>query len=132
MLLVLQNELAPSNVEWRKFLNALLEARSEFEHLKILIVTDGGGPNAVQRKQLEETLGGRSVRVAVVSDSIKVRFVASMIALFHKEHRSFLKSEFLRACRHLGMTTGEVEMSRQAIEAMTAQMSAPERIPGRR
>lgn len=132
MLIVLQNELPPTNAEWKHFLNALLESRPEYDHLKILIITDGGGPNAVQRKQLEQTLGGRFVRVAVVSDSIKVRFVASMIALFHKDHRSFMKSEFLRACKHLGMTTREVQTTRQAIEIMTAQMSAPDRIPAQR
>jgi hypothetical protein len=128
MLLVLQNEQPPTNPEWGKFLSALSESRPEFEHLKVLIVTDGGGPNAEQRKHLAETLGGRSVRVAVVSDSIKVRFVASMIALFHKEHRSFLKSEFRRACNHLGMTPREIEMAQDALEEMTATMVASERI----
>lgn len=125
MLILRQNDQSPSDPEWDGFLTLLKAARPEFDRLKILILTDGGGPNAAQRKRLADTLGGKAVRVAVISDSIKVRFVASTIALFHKEHRSFLKSEFRNACGHLGMSSHEGELAKQTLEDL-APLVEPE------
>jgi hypothetical protein len=118
LLLARQNAETPTEAEWDQFLDLLRAARPQFEQVKILVATEGGGPSALQRKRLEKTLAGKRVRVAVVSDSVKVRFITSMIALFHKDLRSFLKSEFRGACAHLGMTQDEMTVAERALTEM--------------
>jgi hypothetical protein len=123
LLLVRQTAENPTEAEWDRFLELLRAARPQFEQLKILVATEGGGPSTLQRERLEKALAGKPVRVAVVSDSVKVRFITSMIALFHKELRSFLKSEFRRACAHLGMTRDEVTVAERTFAEMGERLA---------
>ena len=124
LLLVRQSAAQPSDAEWDRFLTLLREARPTFERIKILVLTKGGGPSAPQRERLAKTLEGKPVRVALVTDSVKVRFVAAMIALFHKDLRSFLEHEFRRACAHVGMTAEEAIVAERTLDEM-GQSIAP-------
>jgi hypothetical protein len=85
-------------------------------------VTKGGGPDVKQRKRLETTLAGAKFQTAVVSDSVKVRFVAATIALFHKEHRSFTEDEMDRAYQHLGLTAHECSLANTAVAEMLQRL----------
>jgi hypothetical protein len=119
LLVLVQDDQAPSNAEWDAFLGLL---RANLPNVKILVVTKGGGPDEKQRKRLELTLGRSRFRVAVVSDSVKVRFVAAMIALFHKEHRSFTSAQTQEAYAHLEMTRSESTLADAAIRNMQAKL----------
>ena len=116
--IAVQNRETPTDVEWNEFLALLDDHRSELAQLRLLVLTAGGGPSPPQRKRLEETLRGAPMLVAVVSDSIKVRFVASTIALFHRDYRSFRTSELSEAYDHLRLTPLEV----QEVQATTKEM----------
>ena len=105
--MVVQNKETPTDAEWDQLLALFVEHRAELPKLKLMVVTAGGGPSAQQRKRLQAALGGTPMRVAVVSDNMKVRFVASTIALFHADHRSFLTSELDQACDHLQLSPFE-------------------------
>jgi hypothetical protein len=107
VIVVVQNRETPTDQEWDRLLALFVDHRTELPKLKLMVLTAGGGPSAPQRKRLEAALGGTPMRVAVVSDNMKVRFVASTIALFHKDHRSFLTSEMDEACDHLQLTPFE-------------------------
>lgn len=63
----------------------------------MLILTTGGGPTADQRVELKHFMAGRSVRTAVVSDSIKMRFIIPSIALTNREHHGFTSRELGKA-----------------------------------
>ena len=120
LLVLVQDAEPPSDSEWNAFLELL---PSTMPRVKILVVTKGGGPNVEQRKRLEATLGGARFPVAVVSDSVKVRFVAATIALFHKEHRSFTVAELTGAFRHLHLTHAECDLATSAISELTQRLS---------
>ena len=106
IVFVVQNDQTPSDAEWNEFLD-ILRSRADLARVKVFVRTAGGAPDAGQRKDLETTLNGVRFRVAVVSDSVKVRFIASVIALFHRDHRSFGVTQTKEAYNHLQLTPQE-------------------------
>ncbi|HET6334303.1 MAG TPA: hypothetical protein VFG30_13865 [Polyangiales bacterium] len=65
-------ELVPQN-EWDAMIAQLfrLGADANFhpEHLRMLVISDGGAPDARQRGQLSEVWGGRTIKLAIVVPS---------------------------------------------------------------
>jgi hypothetical protein len=108
----------PHDAEWDVTLGILAEHRSEIDHIKVLVISDGGGPTQAQRKRLERTLEGKPIRVAVVSDSMKVRFICSSVALFTSNLSSFKVSELRDAYKWLDLTAEERQMATHNIASM--------------
>jgi hypothetical protein len=119
VVFVVETGQTPSDSEWSEFLDVLRKSKGEMK-FRILISTSGGAPNPVQRKQLAEAIAGVRFRVAVVSDNISARFVASTIALFHRDHRSFSRSEIAAAYDHLQLNPQEREIAETTIRELTA------------
>ncbi|HEY8946705.1 MAG TPA: hypothetical protein VIM73_20825 [Polyangiaceae bacterium] len=113
-----ENKETPTDAEWDGFLDQLVKNRANFSNLKILVLTEGGGPNAAQRKRLEQALDGRHLRVAVVTDSGKARFIASAITFLNKLHRGFAVKELPLAYEHLGLTIAEQKLAEAALNEM--------------
>lgn len=105
VMVIRQGKEAATEHEWRSLLTEL--ALQDLTKLRILIATDGGGPNAEQRASIKVTMAGRSVRTAVVSDSIKVRFAIATIALINREHHGFTNRELSQAYDFLQLTPSE-------------------------
>ncbi len=120
LVLLVENRETPSDAEWNEFLDVFRNHPGELPNLKVLVMTPGGSPNKTQRKQLEVALQGVRFRVAVVSDSITVRFVASSIALFHRDHRSFSVAEIDQAYDHLQLTAPERALAQTTIRELLA------------
>jgi hypothetical protein len=107
LLVLCENDKTPSDKEWDGFLAMLPQNSEHYQKLRILVLTTGGGPDRTQRERLDKTLAGRPIRVAVVSDSAKVRFIASAIALINRDHRGFSTKELSLAYDHLNLSTSE-------------------------
>lgn len=118
-----ETEATPTDHEWDDFLNVLVAHRASFATLRILVVTDGGGPAAAQRKRLEAALGGQSVMVAVVTDSIKVRFIVSSVALLNHSISTFSRSEFAKAVAFLGLAPQEHRVAVRLIDEMRKELT---------
>jgi hypothetical protein len=122
VLLLVENNDTPADWEWDETLGMLreLKAKSDVsgEQPRVLVVTLGGGPNATQRRRLEEVLGGVSLPVAVVSDSLKMRFITAAVTLFNSGHKAFSTAERLEAYKHLKLATSQTRQ----LEASIAQM----------
>lgn len=119
LVVMRENDSTPLDSEWDAFLKLLADNHDKFERLKILVVTDGGGPNATQRKRLETVLAGKPIRVAVVTDSAKSRFIASMISLINRQHGGFAMKEIVQAYNHLQMTQLERTLADQTLKELT-------------
>ncbi len=118
LLVLRENSNTPHDQDWDDFLRILIDNRQNFPKLKILVRTDGGGPSAAQRKRLQQALDGRPVRVAVVTNSVPVRFIVSSIALLNRAIRSFANDEIDAAYVHLGMTAAERRLAEKAVDDM--------------
>jgi hypothetical protein len=118
LVVMRENIETPHDHEWDAFLALLNQNRDNFAKFRLLVVTDGGGPNAAQRKRLDGVLGGRSVRVAVVTESAKSRFIASAISLINRDHRGFSPAEIEAAYTHLALTPAERRLAEAALREM--------------
>jgi hypothetical protein len=105
VLVIRQGTEPATEHEWRGLLTEL--GQQDLTKLRILIATDGGGPTAEQRAAIKVVMAGRSVRTAVVSDSIKVRFAIATIALINREHHGFTSRELSQAYDFLQLTPAE-------------------------
>jgi hypothetical protein len=119
-VVMVQNAETPTDEEWNEFLRIV---KTDASGMRLLVMTDGGSPNAAQRKRLEVTLGGALPLVAVVSDNIKIRFVAATIALFHRTHGLFSKSDKPKAFEHLRLDKTEWRPIENAIEDLIPLLS---------
>lgn len=108
----------PLDSEWDVTLGILSEHRHEIDQIKVLVFSDGGGPTQAQRRRLQQTLEGKPIRVAVVSDSMKVRFICSSVALFTSNLSSFKVSELRDAYTWLNLSAEERKLAAENITAM--------------
>jgi hypothetical protein len=97
LMVVRDSRDTPSDADWDAFLDGLDRYRTEFDTLRVVVFTEGGGPNADQRKRLKHTLGGASFPVAVITESVKVRFIATSIALINRYLCSYAPEEVHKA-----------------------------------
>ncbi len=122
VLLLCEDKESPKDWEWDECLGLLKEltAKSDAagEQVKVLVSTLGGGPNAAQRKRLETVLAGRPCPTAVISDSLKLRFISAAVALFNPDHRGFTTAERLDAYKFLRLSGAQTRQ----LEATLAQM----------
>jgi hypothetical protein len=118
VLVITETVDTPSDAEWNAFIRDTIQYRRQVDEMRVLINTDGGGPNAAQRSLIKGAIGGKQFRSAVVSDAIKLRFIAAAIMLISKHHKSFTTREWQRAYEHLSLSVEE----RRGVEAAVSQM----------
>jgi hypothetical protein len=98
---------APSSQEWDSYLSAFGSVVHRLEQMRILVLTDGGRPLRAQQLQLTNLTGERSVRTAVVSSNMAVRFVIAMFALLNPGIRGFASTHLADAVDYLGLKPNE-------------------------
>lgn len=123
LLILRESAGTPSDEEWDECLRLIPTDPEQLAQLRVLVVTDGGGPTPDQRRRLQRALAGVPVRVAVVSESVRVRFIVSSVALLTSKIQSFSLREFNSALSHLDLPPDDVRAAQQAIREMTAALS---------
>ncbi|MEI9942051.1 MAG: hypothetical protein WDO69_32965 [Pseudomonadota bacterium] len=121
LVILLQGTDTPTAPEWTECIK-LVGATTDLNSTKVLVITDGGGPNLTQRQQLEGVLRGTTVCSAVVSDSVKVRFIVATVALFSSKISTFTKSEIEKAYQFLGLMPDEVQLAKKAVVEMRQEL----------
>jgi hypothetical protein len=86
-----------------------------------LVVTAGGGPTPAQRGRLSKVIGQCPVRIAVVTDSVKVYFMVSTLALFMRRICSFGSTQLGDAFAHLDLTSTEIALVKTNLAEMRAE-----------
>lgn len=114
LILMRETADAPSDDEWNGFLAVLSGAGEDLPRYRLLVITDGGGPTPAQRRRLAQVLARRPVKVAVLSDDLRVRFMAATVSLFHPQHKFFGLKSMKDAYAHLGLTVHEQRIAEQA------------------
>jgi hypothetical protein len=101
----------PSQEAWDQALELIRKATAGVDVSKIasLVITDGGAPNAVQRKQLNDMFGGpiQSAAVTVALTNPVKRGVATALLWLNPSFRAFQPSDFDRALQHLGLESAK-------------------------
>ena len=116
LLLVWHGEGSPSMPAWEQVLDVLSAHRER--QIRVFVVTEGGGPSAQQQLRLTHVLGARSLAlpVAVISESPRIRFVASTLALFTKRIRTFPPTDLEAAFSFLELNENEKRAAARFVE----------------
>jgi len=121
LVILLQGTASPTDAEWTECLH-LVGKVGDINTTRVLVVTAGGGPTLAQRRALEKVLHGTRVSSAVVSDSVKVRFIVASVALFSTRISTFQLRELHRAYEFLGLTHTEVVDAERTLAEMRAML----------
>ncbi len=119
LLVVVQNDIDPTDVEWEQETSLLKAGLLK----RILVATAGGAPNALQRQRYTEAVGTQRVLVAVVTESRIAVAVLTCISWFvgKGEMKAYHPAEFQTALAHVGASDREVEL-RRVIEGMKSRL----------
>ncbi len=117
LLILRQNKGNPSDEEWDECLGLL---KPDLDNVRVLVVTDGGAPSPEQRRRLNQTMSGAPLRISVVSESVKVRFVVSSVAFLSRNIKSFSETEYSDALQHLDLDLDQRRVAQRHVREMTA------------
>jgi hypothetical protein len=122
LIVARQNTEAPHDFEWNTFLSMLEQNAERFDKIKIFVRTPGGGPTPTQANRLRNILKNKPVLVAVVSESVVVRFLGSSIALLNRDLRIFSPDELPAAYHHLKLSPREREIVESVVDEMAFEL----------
>jgi hypothetical protein len=122
LLIIRQNQSAPTNDDWDALLKVISGRRTELKDMRAICFTDGGGPTIDQRKRLAAAMGGNQMQSAVICDQGVVRFVVSTISLFNKSMRTYSWRDLDEAYIWLGLRADERRMVEHSVPEMSAQV----------
>jgi hypothetical protein len=99
LIVGVHNASPPSAAEWDGWMATCqpLDPRQ----VKVLVFTDGGGPNAHQRDLWNKYLDGAKPRLSVVTDSTIARGIITAMRWLNNEMRAFAPEKSVRAIAHL-------------------------------
>lgn len=110
----------PTDEELRAYYDEL--RTKDVSRTRVLVLTDGGGLNASQRKELNEVLSGRPQPCAVVSDNTMVRGIVTALSWFNRSIKSFSPSDTEEAFKYLGIPTSEFAIVWREIKQLRGQL----------
>jgi hypothetical protein len=122
LIVARQNMEQPHESEWNAFLALLEQNAKNFDKIKIFVRTPGGGPSPKQANRLRGILNNKPVLVAVVSESLVVRFLGSSIALLNRDLRMFTPEEVGLAYKHLKLAPHECDLVERIIDEMAFEL----------
>jgi hypothetical protein len=125
LFIVVYGPDGPSDEEWNGYLKDV--ERHGIDRTQQLIVTPGGGPNAAQRGTLNALLAGRSVPVAVMSDSARIRGVVTALSWFNRSIRAFPPNGLHDALAYLEIPATRGDLIQREILRLRALLSGNER-----
>lgn len=126
LLLLRQTDRDPSDEAWNECLELLDSGIDAYHRVNVLVQTEGGRPTFWQRQRLGRITRKGDVRVAVVSESTKVRFGVSVVALMEMKIRTFLTAELPAAFNHLGLSQAECALAETHLAEMATLLRVTE------
>ena len=120
IMIVLHTANAPSELEWASWLAALRNMPKQ--RMKMLIFTDGGVPNTLQRGTFLDVLADAQPPIAVVSNVPAVRGVVTAISWFNKNVKLFTPAKLADAFAHLGVNAERGRALFSTAQRATAQL----------
>jgi hypothetical protein len=125
LLLVLHGMQPPTETEWNEVLSVIrgvLQRHGKLTRLRMLSITDGGSPDANMRNALAKALDGKSLHMAMVTDSAVARGVVTAISWFNPWVKSFSPRHFQPLIDHLELAAKDHPAIADALSALDKQL----------
>src|SRR5690606_33867423 len=117
---------SPSDAEWDEYLGHIQAAREltrgGLGAVSAVVVTDGGAPDAAQRKRLTRVVQGWEPVGAVISESLLVRGIVTALAWLGLRVRFFTLDEVSAALCSAAVPQGEHEALLQDMRALASTL----------
>ena len=108
LFIVVYGAADPTDEEWRGYLE--LVERHGIDRTMQLVCTDGGGPTSAQGRRLNALLDGRTVPVAIVSSSARVRGTVTTLSWFNRRIKAFPPAALHDAIAYLEIPVSRSEL----------------------
>ena len=136
LVICLHTSTDPPALEWddmMRQLSLLLAAAPDARQFRMLVVTGGGGPDAMQRAQLAKVWGKRDIKVAVLVPGLGnplKRGLMTALSWLNPAMAFFTPVQLPQALTHLdhGNELAAVWKELSELQAQLAQVSTLERI----
>ncbi|HTU59849.1 MAG TPA: hypothetical protein VMF89_15465 [Polyangiales bacterium] len=128
LVICLHTSVDPPAAEWENMLSqlsALLAAAPDTRQVRMLVVTGGGGPDAIQRVQLGKVWDGRDLKVAVVVPGLGnplKRGLMTALSWVNPAMAFFTPEQLRQALFHL-QHVAELEAVWQVLAGLQAQLA---------
>lgn len=96
----------PSDAEWGAYVADILALNDPAQY-RVLVYSEGGGPNARQRSQLSEALRGAQTRTAIVTGSVAMRGIGTIVSWFNNQLKVFGPGDLGKALGYLSLSHDE-------------------------
>lgn len=116
LVVCLHQVAAPSASEWGEFCSNLERVQLAEGRFRHLVLSDGGGPTSVQRKQALQTGKYDNQRLAIVSGSVVLRGIGTAMSWFGADTRVWTPANIGEALTWLDLRPREIEFVVRAKE----------------
>lgn len=123
LLILVHTKDAPDDTEWAEYTERAREGKKEIQGF--LVYSAGGGPNTMQRAQLDEAVGIEShpAKVAVVTVSRIARGIVTAIGWFSGGIKAFGTHQLPLAIEYLGTPPSDVPLVTAEIARLKKSLS---------
>lgn len=122
LAVIYQGSQHASQDDWQAYM-AFLRGIADVEHRAL--VYSGCHASRSEQEDLKRATSGRATpRVALISPSTAVRFIATMFTLLNRNLRFFAPADFGAALAHLGCTADETSLVTRTYQDLRDQVEA--------
>ncbi len=122
LVLFVVGDRAPDRDEWKTYVDYLKDRVAIHGKVRLVVVAGSAGPDALQRKQLGESVPSKKLRTAVVSDSMVARGVITAFRWYGLEIDAFKSSEVDAACRYLAASDDETAWLNRTLASIRSSL----------
>jgi hypothetical protein len=120
---VVHSDRQPTQADWNRLLQVYRNNPGP-RTAPILVYTDGGAPDALQRAELVKVFGPKRPRVAILTKSIIARAAAKAISLIVTELRVFNVDRVDSALEHLGLYEADKLTAARILSTLRQELKA--------
>jgi len=114
----------PTDDEWERWMQ-LVRDRDGQQVRTMVEAHQAGGPNAKQRRLLEETVRGVDIMTAVLTDSVVTRGIVTAIAWLNISLRAFAPDQHAAAMTYLGLSEDERAYAMNELPRLRRECGVP-------
>lgn len=96
----------PSDRDWTEYMSGFADYLP-LEDQRIFVVSEGGGPDSAQRRNLTNALAGAIVPVAILTNSWRMRGAGVAVSWFNPSIKIMAQGAMDQAFEHLELTAAE-------------------------
>lgn len=125
-LLFIHGPKAPNDDDVAKIIAHYHVMGERLAEASMLIITDGGGPAARHRRDLETQFGPviKHMRASVVTDAGSIHFILAAMSFFIKNIKSFSLAEIDKACSFSGFSSTDNANAFAALQYIGTEIPA--------